>query len=357
MTDTASLIQQINKPLDNLLTIPYNYVVKPGDSLSKIIAEHYGVRPHNPRYKFTEASVMYHNRFIQDPNKIYPGQVLRFLPVNESDPVLSCPVPEEFYQQLYASPETRHSLEPADSGYLRRVRYHMPVTQEEQEAFRILAWLQQNYDLLSVSSGSGFNAFGGIVSEANKAFIIEVKNLHSQYRAGHITENQYHYRRRLALQAFTRRIGPFEKLVFNGQTAREAIRINRSKAFPATKNIDHHLNRLGRFAQYAKHGGLILSVAGVGMGCYNIAQAETQRMKNEIFVETLGSTFVGGFVSLVLGIIFMSNPIGWGVALVLGTATAVGSWGAGKGLAMAYDKYFNQYDLVKASSVDQLCKL
>ncbi len=356
MDNNTSLIQLIEKPLRDPFVIPLNYVVRPGDTLSKIITTQYDINDRNPRYKLAEASVLHFNRHVKDPNKIYPGQILKIMPIDESAVSLSCPVPEDFYQQRYNSPATRQMLEPADSGYLRRVQRHLPVTPEEQEAFRTLAWLQQNYDLLSVSSGSGFNAFGGIVSQANNAFIIEVKNLYQQFKSGLITENQYHYRRRLALQAFARRIGPFEKLVFNGQTAREAIRINRSKAFPATRTIDHHLNRLGRFAQYAKHGGLILSAAGVGMGCYNIAHAETQRMKNEILVETILGTAVGGIAGYGLFLVFASGPIGWVVALVLGGAAAIGSWAAGKSAAWAYDKYFNQYDLVKATSIDKLCK-
>jgi hypothetical protein len=76
-------------------------------------------------------------------------------------------------------------------------------------------------------------------------------------------------------------------------------------------------------AKYAKHGGILLTAAGVGMGCYNIAQAHRQQEKNEIFVETVVGAGVGTGASIALGVFLASTPIGWITTLALGTGTAL----------------------------------
>ena len=94
-------------------------------------------------------------------------------------------------------------------------------------------------------------------------------------------------------------------------------------------------------ARYAKHGGVILTAAGVGMGCYNIAQAQSRQEKNEIFVETFGGTAASVITTVAIGLYFVATPTGWVTAIVLGVGAAATSIGAGKGLAIVYDKYFN----------------
>jgi hypothetical protein len=56
-----------------------------------------------------------------------------------------------------------------------------------------------------------------------------------------------------------------------------------------------------------------------------------------------------------VGVLLISNPVGWGVALVLGTATALGSYASGKLAARTYDKYLHQYDLVQLTNLDAIC--
>ena len=94
----------------------------------------------------------------------------------------------------------------------------------------------------------------------------------------------------------------------------------------------------------------------LNMGCYQIANTANQHKKNEIFVETVASTLIGVASTYGIGLLLFSNPVGWGVALVLGTAAAVGSYGAGKGATMVYDKFLHKHDLVTLTGVDRLCQ-
>ncbi|OMH32080.1 hypothetical protein [Motiliproteus sp. MSK22-1] len=109
-------------------------------------------------------------------------------------------------------------------------------------------------------------------------------------------------------------------------------------------------------AKVASRGGTVLAVAGVGVGCYQIANANTRHKKNEIFAETVGGTIVGGVTGYALGVLLFSNPVGWGVALVLGTGAAIASYSAGKGTAAMYNNYLRQYDFVETTGVDKLCR-
>lgn len=356
MESADTLIQLIEQPLNNITETPMLYLVKAGDTLSNIIAKHYDISYHDPRYAVAQASVMYFNESIKDPNEIFSGQLLRLMPLAEDNALAFCPVPDDFYKEKRAESTARHRLEPTDSGYVDRFKYGIPLQPNEQEAFWALAWLEENYGLASVSAASGFNALGGLVSHSHNAFIIEVKSLYGQYQSGTITLNQYTYRRQQALKSYTQKIGPFEKILLKGKTAREAIRINRSKALPATANIDFHLQRLNRMAQMTKYGGVVLTAAGVGMGCYQIANTTNQHKKNEIFVETLVGTAAGVTAGYGLALILASTPVGWVVAIGLGVGAAYGSYKSGREAANFYSKHGQKIDFVGATGIDKICQ-
>ena len=98
------------------------------------------------------------------------------------------------------------------------MRRLMPTATKEQEAFWALAWLDENYGIASTTAAAGFNSFGGLISQAHNAFLVEVKHLYHQYKRGELTKG-----------AYARKLGPFEKLIFKDQTVCEAIRITRSE--------------------------------------------------------------------------------------------------------------------------------
>ena len=208
----------------------------------------------------------------------------------------------------------------------------------------------------STSAGSGINAFGGLVGQSNNAFIAEVKMLYSQKQQGILTSSQYQRARQKALAKYAAKIGPFEKILFKGKTVREAIRINRTKALPATAKIDSHLGRLTTIANNLKYGGHILTAAGLGMGCYNIAQTPSWHEKNEIFVETVMSASVGAITGLALTAYFIATPTGWVTALALGMGAAVGSLVAGKGFKALYTLSGQRVDFVTGSGIYKLCR-
>ena len=144
--------------------------------------------------------------------------------------------------------------------------------------------------------------------------------------------------------------------MFGNQTPHQAIRIARAGGVTATQNISQHANRLKRMASYGRHGGYVLAGVGVAASCMQIADTDSRQEKNEIFVETVVSTAVGAFGGVIIGVFLISNPIGWGTALVLATGTAAASYGLGKLAQSAYTSSGTKVDFVSGLGVDSVCR-
>jgi len=97
---------------------------------------------------------------------------------------------------------------------------------------------------------------------------------------------------------------------------------------------------LKRLGAMSKHGSIALAGVGVTAACMQIASTTDTKEKNEIFVETITSTAVGTILgSGVIGLFLISNPIGWGTAIVLAVGSVAASYGLGKLARIAYDTH------------------
>jgi hypothetical protein len=154
--------------------------------------------------------------------------------------------------------------------------------------------------------------------------------------------------------------GPMQKLLFKGQSVEEATRLRRpGHTTPINSHIAQHSAHLRRLATVAKGGGVLLAGVGLTASCLEIGRTADRHQKNLIFVEEVGSTIAGvvaGAAAGALGLFLVSNPLGWGVAIALGTAGGFGAMGVGKGFRFLYDRYGNRVDLVNATNVDWLCR-
>lgn len=197
-----------------------------------------------------------------------------------------------------------------------------------------------------------------LLSKGNTALLDEVNQLYADYKSskGNITKGQYDYKRKQLLDTFKRNIGPAERLLFGNKTTHETIRIARSGALPASTKITHQISRLNHFASLAKGGGIVLTAVGAGVSCRQIANAQSQHEKNGIFAESVASISVGSGLAAGIGVFLVSNPIGWGTALVLAVGTTAIGFASGKGARYAYNSEFKHVDLVKATHIDQVCK-
>ena len=186
--------------------------------------------------------------------------------------------------------------------------------------------------------------------------IHETSDLYARYKTGEITKGQYDARRKKALDQLRKNIGPMEKLLFGKHTPHQVIRIARAGAIPATTHIRQHADRLKRLSTASKFGGIVLVGVGVTAACMQIANTADSKEKNEIFVETITSTALGVVGGYFVGLFLVSNPIGWGMAIVLAAGTVGTSYLAGEGVGLLYNTFGGEIDLVKASGAGRICQ-
>ena len=147
-----------------------------------------------------------------------------------------------------------------------------------------------------------------------------------------------------------------EKLLFGKDTAPQALRIARGGAMPATAHLTRHADKMKRIASLSQSGGILLTGVGVTAACMQIAHTQDKKEKNEIFVETLTSTVVGGVGGYLVGAFLVINPVTWGAVIVLATGTTLTSYIAGKGVSSIYSTWFGEVDLVNGLGVNTICK-
>ncbi len=198
-------------------------------------------------------------------------------------------------------------------------------------------------------------ASGNLLSLGNIDLINDVSDQYAKYKLGEITKAQYDYRRKKALDQLKRNIGPVEQLLFGKNTTHESIRIARAGGIPATAHIAKHADKLKNLSTMSKAGGIVLMGVGLTSACLQIANTADTKEKNEIFVETITSAAAGGLAGLAIGLYLVSNPIGWGTAIVLAVGSTGGSWGLGKFTGFLYDKY-GEIDFVTGTGTDRVCK-
>jgi hypothetical protein len=302
----------------------YEYAVQPGETIATLIHKLYGWSPPTRRYGEILDAIKALNPEVPNLQNLWPGTVLR---ISDRSPAVLTPPGPLF---LSASPD------PAE----RRQMWAM-------------AWAQRSGLLLApcaVAMGTAAN----LLSEGNLALLRQVGDEYAAYKAigGRITKGQYDHRRRVLVRQFADHVGPMEKLLFNGASTQEEIRIARAGGVPYDANIQRQVGRLRQLGKAAGAGGILLGGVGVTAACYQIAHTVSQKEKNEIFVETLAEIGAG----VAVGLFVVTNPIGWGTALVLAIGGAGASLAAKKVARTVYDAVGNEADLVSGAGVDRLCR-
>lgn len=334
----------------------FEYRIKAGDSLSIIMAKFYGVGPRSPNYNKVLSQILSLNPHIKDPSLIRAGSLLRLMaipavtPATAPLPTVSLPQPQPFTNP-FILPSA--AMCPAEYGPASFVLNDVPA--QDELDFWMLSWLAQNSNYFVIPGSIAAGSQGNLLSPANVGLIEQIGDLYARYKSGAISKNQYDYQRRLLLDRFKNNIGPFERWLFGNKTPHEAIRIARGGGIPATKNITDQAARLKKLAAYGKHGGYVLTGVGVAASCMQIADTDSRQEKNEILVETVASTSVGLVAGAAITLFLVSNPVGWGTALVLAAGSAALSYGLGKGTRLAYSLSGTEVDLVSGLGVDKVC--
>ncbi len=310
----------------------YEYKIRSGDTFSGIIHYMFGYTQGATRYAETAQYLLALNPHIKNPDFIRKGDMLRLgvLPPVSQLTTAKPIIPPRFIAEH--------------------------VHNDDMQNFSVLAWMEHNANFLTIPGGIAMGAAGNLLSPGNVSLINKVSDHYADYKSGNITKGQYDSRRKASLNRLKQNIGPFEKMIFGKQTTHESIRIARISGIPATAHIERHAGRLQRMAALSRHGGLVLMGVGLTAACMKIANAADTKEKNEVFVETIASAAAGVVLGSAIGLFLVSNPIGWGTAIVLAIGSTTISYGAGKGATLAYDKYGSQVDFVSGTGTDKICQ-
>jgi len=310
----------------------YEYKIKNGDTFSGIIHSMFGLVLNDTRYAETVNYLLALNPQISNPDRIRAGDMLRLgvLPVTPQRKPPTVRSPPVFMTQ--------------------------PTHPGDMKAFWALSWLEHNANLLTIPGSIATGAAVNLLSPGNVNLINEISDHYADYKTDNITKGQYDARRKKALDQLKENIGPMKKLLFGKHTPHKSIRIARAGGIPATAHITQHADRLKKLGVVSKYGGYALAGVGVTAACMQIASTIDTKEKNEIFVETITSTGTGLLIGGGIGLFLVSNPIGWGTAIVLAVGSVATSYLAGKGALIAYDTFGREIDFVEGTGVSGICQ-
>ena len=290
------------------------------------------------------------NPHISNPNLIREGSILRLLPT----PLSAIEKPIVINRQPVIPKLLRRPSESAIAADTPEFLLD-GVNKEDEINFHLLSLLAAKSEMPLLGANAVTGMMTGLLNSRVTGLLPEINNLYIEYKSGKLTKGQYDYRRKLKIQELKAALGPVDKFLF-GTSTNNAIRIARSGGVPATSHITKHADHLKKVASYGKYGGYVLAGASVAAGCMQIADTDDQQEKNEIFVETVTGTTAGLFLSAAVTIFLVSNPVGWGTALVIGAGSAAAAYTAGKVTRKAYTMSGASVDFVSGMGVDKVCK-
>jgi len=357
------------------VTTSYQYVIKNGDTLTSIIGKMYGIQPSDRGFQKAKGFLLSINPQIKNPNKIYVGHVLR-IDEYHPNPVKTKVAQAPGHTPSLGQPTTSagqctaysHNVGPLPEWMVNASLGNQPLNnaahniqalktnKDNHDAIWAAAWLEHNAGLISNPGGVATSSMTNLFSPGNKQLISDIGDLYAKMKIEEISRNQYNYRRMLKLKQLQQNLGPMEKLLFGNKTTQQSIRIARGGGIPATTNITRYADKITNIGKLSKVGGVVLMGVGVTASCMQIGHAENRLEKNEIFVETLASTISSSVTGALVGLYLVSNPVGWGTAIVLAAGTAALGYGTGKGLRIAYSFGGGRVDFVNGIGIDSICK-
>ena len=303
----------------------YEYAAQPGDTLLSIIHRFYGASPPMIHYGEQRRFLLQLNPHIDNPDRLWPGTIVR---------LADC--------RTFAPSVGRHFVSAIPDAVHR-------------QQFWVMAWAEHG-GLLAGAGGVATGAASNLLNAGNTQLLRQIGDEYAEYRAGRMTKGQYDHRRRVLIGQFRQNVGPVERWLFRGLPTPQAIRIARGGGVPYDHRIQHHTGRLMKMGRLAGRGGIVLGGVGITMACAQIAQTMDRREKNEILVDTIASTLVGSGFGVAVGAFLISNPVGWGTAVVLALAGAAASFGGGQLARYVYNQKGGQVDFVNGLGLEGICR-
>lgn len=293
------------------------HLVQPGDTIYRIMRDHYGTdRFLSDKTELTAAMKAVNPR-MTDINLIRPGQIVVLPPV---------------------SPE-RACLEVLPVGETAAIQ-NAASTLGRTDPLALHAWVglapKTGGDFATRYARGSLEHIQKVATEAVGQIDATMLSYRLRQR-GHITANQYQYRRRVRLEQLDKQLGILRHGITPGKTTREILRVERN----ATNRLHRHIGQvqtLERITKVAKNGVVVLKVADVADKVAKVALAKDDKERTVVLLDQIGAT--GGAVAGVAGlkaVLFVagvSTPMGWVGIACFGLVAAIGG-GAGELISKA----------------------
>ncbi|MFK5913448.1 MAG: LysM domain-containing protein [Woeseiaceae bacterium] len=309
----------------------YFHHVTPGDTLSGIINSYYPDQANRMQDKIKQ--VLIDNPSIKNPDVIKPGQLV-----------------------VLRTASSTMCLAPIDLNETNKVKHLWSVmSPQTQKAIKETAPI---YNGLSLGLAGGGTALFTLEKtlKSNMALLNGIPDAYHQYKSGTITKYQFDKIRTAKLNLYTKNIGPIiNKGIYGDAKVKNAFKLPPGRSLNSTKSMTQHLNKLSKISNAVSKGGVVLAGVGLASSCYQVSQAETLPEKNEIAVKAISSTIAGAAIGVVATVFLVSTPVGWGIILVAGAVSAVGSWGAGELAGSVYKSNFSDTDIVNSLGITSVC--
>ena len=231
------------------------YQVKSGDNLSAIIKQYHGNIPFQQQKSVLD-KILADNPEIKNPNVIFPGQIF------------ALDIPQN-YCAFPGQPKT-------------------PVIQADEQVAKVLKQTLQNTTpqentlltaIAPIMLGTGSSSIMMInqTFKTNTSLVAEMIENYNDFKTKNLTKGQYDYRRNTLLNRLKAKLGPTNMLLNGTRSPNEVLRISRKKGSVPTQAMTQQINRMGRLSKLASRGGIILSVAGLGVACHEISNTDEDR--------------------------------------------------------------------------------
>ena len=310
------------------------YQVKSGDNLSAIIKKYHG-NISLEKQKNILHKILAKNPEIKNPNVIYPGQILAL----------------DISQNYFAVPGfPKAPVIHADEAVAEILKQTLQkTTPHENGLFSAIA---------PVMLGTGTTGMMMInqTFTSNTPLLAEMVENYNDYKADMLSKGQYDYRRKTLLNRLKTKLGPTNILLNGSKSPNEVLRISRKKGSVPTQAMTQQINHMGRLSKLASKGGIVLSVAGLGVACHQIANTDDKQQKNEILVESIFGVAGGVLFGATVTVLLVGTPVGWLAALAIGVSGALSGYTSGKIAEHIYTTTGSRIDFVSDLGVGRICK-
>lgn len=289
------------------------HIIRPGDEIFRVLRDHYGEGAFlEDKQKLVDA-FQRNNKHIVNVDQIYPGQCI----------VLPDMAPEKKELPLMGPEAQRRS-----SDFIEALGGTSSISQAVMSDISASLPLKLGMDSAGGVLGSFERAAARAIEDTK-----DLKRLWESQRSGDIKRSFYNTERVKVIHRMDSNLGGFRPHAFAERPSpkmapsRELMRFSTSGKGP-TAQMTRSIRNLNKAVGRLKIQGGILIFAQVGTAGYDLSQADTEREKTGIIVETggsiLGSIAAGALVTLAVG-----TPAGWLGLAGVAIAGMVGGTGVG----------------------------